>query len=363
MFAPCDLIAATNDRTTAPHHTTPHGDRTTAPHHYTRNTAHGTRRNPKRTTLQPRFCARHKLPGMMDVRNRRCEEPGCTRQPSYGKEGQRRQFCFTHKRPGDVDVKSTRHVYTHLRAPCFFLAAELPIRLTRMRDVRWFDGTTACVFCLLSCVLVLDYHRLMHEPPPIASGVALVSTSSQAWRRMRIVVSLTNSQRRRMTTERGSETTERSSVTLGGASSVVVERASENITVMATMDLFEDCFSFNTSAVRVTNHIKLSESFFFLPRQHTAISGCGAVSVVAQRTGKITVMMATMNLFRDCFKFNIFAVRVTNHIEVRSETLVDGVAARHHSFPRPTRERLGYGLPARFGQPVRARVACFLFCH
>ena len=46
---------------------------------------------------------------MMDVRNRRCEEPDCTRQPSYGKEGQRRQFCFTHKRPGDVDVKSTRY--------------------------------------------------------------------------------------------------------------------------------------------------------------------------------------------------------------------------------------------------------------
>ena len=60
-------------------------------------------------TQQPRFCARHKLPGMMDVRNRRCEEPDCTRQPSYGKEGQRRQFCFTHKRPGDVDVKSTRY--------------------------------------------------------------------------------------------------------------------------------------------------------------------------------------------------------------------------------------------------------------
>lgn len=59
---------------------------------------------------QPRFCARHKLPGMMDVRNRRCEEPGCTRQPSYGMEGQRRQFCFTHKRAGDVDVKSTRCV-------------------------------------------------------------------------------------------------------------------------------------------------------------------------------------------------------------------------------------------------------------
>lgn len=47
---------------------------------------------------------------MMDVRNRRCEHPECTRQPSYGKEGQRRQFCFTHKREGDVDVKSTRYV-------------------------------------------------------------------------------------------------------------------------------------------------------------------------------------------------------------------------------------------------------------
>lgn len=58
---------------------------------------------------QPRFCARHKLPGMMDVRNRRCEHAGCTRQPSYGQEGQRRQFCFTHKREGDVDVKSTRY--------------------------------------------------------------------------------------------------------------------------------------------------------------------------------------------------------------------------------------------------------------
>lgn len=49
-----------------------------------------------------RFCSVHKEPGMVNLRGKRCEAPGCRRHPLYGYEGERRQFCKTHREEGMV---------------------------------------------------------------------------------------------------------------------------------------------------------------------------------------------------------------------------------------------------------------------
>ena len=60
-------------------------------------------------TLVARFCTTHKLPGMVDVKHTRCEQAGCGKIPTYNTEGCRvARFCTTHKLPGMVDVKNTR---------------------------------------------------------------------------------------------------------------------------------------------------------------------------------------------------------------------------------------------------------------
>ncbi|CAN0563767.1 unnamed protein product, partial [Ectocarpus sp. 12 AP-2014] len=53
------------------------------------------------------YCAKHKLPGMVNVKAPRCREPGCTRNPVYGHAGDpRATFCLSHKSPLMVDVKN-----------------------------------------------------------------------------------------------------------------------------------------------------------------------------------------------------------------------------------------------------------------
>eukprot|EP00752_Nemacystus_decipiens_P008514 g7603.t1 len=53
------------------------------------------------------YCAKHKLPGMVNVKAPRCREPGCTRNPVYGNPGDpRATFCLSHKSPSMVDVKN-----------------------------------------------------------------------------------------------------------------------------------------------------------------------------------------------------------------------------------------------------------------
>lgn len=42
---------------------------------------------------------------MVDVRHRRCEHPTCTKQPNYALEGERARFCAVHRLPGMIDVK------------------------------------------------------------------------------------------------------------------------------------------------------------------------------------------------------------------------------------------------------------------
>lgn len=49
-----------------------------------------------------RFCSQHKVAGMVNLRGKRCEAPGCRRHPLYGHEGERRQFCKSHREEGMV---------------------------------------------------------------------------------------------------------------------------------------------------------------------------------------------------------------------------------------------------------------------
>jgi len=52
-----------------------------------------------------RFCGAHKLPGMVDVKHRTCEQDGCELHPVFNARGERKgRFCGAHKLPGMVNV-------------------------------------------------------------------------------------------------------------------------------------------------------------------------------------------------------------------------------------------------------------------
>lgn len=53
-------------------------------------------------------CSAHKLPGMVDLKNKKCTEIGCSKQSTYGFENGSIEKCATHKLPGMVDVKNKR---------------------------------------------------------------------------------------------------------------------------------------------------------------------------------------------------------------------------------------------------------------
>lgn len=55
-----------------------------------------------------RYCSSHKEDGMIDVKNCRCKHQGCTRQPNYGHEGGRAKYCSSHKLAKMVNVVSRR---------------------------------------------------------------------------------------------------------------------------------------------------------------------------------------------------------------------------------------------------------------
>ncbi|CAM9317711.1 unnamed protein product [Pylaiella littoralis] len=56
-----------------------------------------------------RFCAQHRLVGMVNVRNRRCEGTDCTKEPYFGEKGGKARFCATHKPDkAMVDVRHRR---------------------------------------------------------------------------------------------------------------------------------------------------------------------------------------------------------------------------------------------------------------
>jgi hypothetical protein len=56
-----------------------------------------------------RFCAAHKEPNMIDVKNKTCGFNGCDKQPAYNISGESKgRFCAAHKEPNMIDVKAKK---------------------------------------------------------------------------------------------------------------------------------------------------------------------------------------------------------------------------------------------------------------
>ena len=71
-----------------------------------------------------RFCASHKMDGMIDVKSKRCEHDGCNvMNPSFDLQGGKGRFCASHKMDGMIDVKSKRceHDGCNVMKPLFDL--------------------------------------------------------------------------------------------------------------------------------------------------------------------------------------------------------------------------------------------------
>ena len=55
---------------------------------------------------KPLYCSTHKMDEMIDVINKTCLYPACKKQPSYNNAGERKPlYCFAHKMPEMVNVK------------------------------------------------------------------------------------------------------------------------------------------------------------------------------------------------------------------------------------------------------------------
>ncbi len=54
-----------------------------------------------------KYCSTHRLPGMINVKHKRCTYTGCIRQPSYGMEGEKANYCSTHKVRSKVTLCTT----------------------------------------------------------------------------------------------------------------------------------------------------------------------------------------------------------------------------------------------------------------
>jgi len=58
---------------------------------------------------KPKHCSEHKDDDEVDVKSSRCVHPGCKKHPSFGKEGEKKpKHCFEHKDDDEVDVVSPR---------------------------------------------------------------------------------------------------------------------------------------------------------------------------------------------------------------------------------------------------------------
>lgn len=50
------------------------------------------------------FCKKHSSTEMIDIKNRKCKEPGCKKQPGFGLSGEQAQWCFDHKKDDSKDI-------------------------------------------------------------------------------------------------------------------------------------------------------------------------------------------------------------------------------------------------------------------
>ena len=94
------------------------------------------------TERRGRFCKEHKLEGMVDVKNKRCEHEGCTSiTPCFNLPTERRgRFCGSHRLPGMVNV--TKKSCALCKSPALFgLSGERPQHCANHR----LDGTVNVV--------------------------------------------------------------------------------------------------------------------------------------------------------------------------------------------------------------------------
>ena len=55
------------------------------------------------------YCAEHKQPGMMNVKNKKCISPGCPKRPHFNQPGETGGlYCAEHKHPGMTDVTNKK---------------------------------------------------------------------------------------------------------------------------------------------------------------------------------------------------------------------------------------------------------------
>ena len=65
------------------------------------------------------FCAQHKAEGMVDIKHKRCVEPGCSKRPSFNYTGALFQHCrVSLHRPQLQEAHVHDHSALHLHAPC-----------------------------------------------------------------------------------------------------------------------------------------------------------------------------------------------------------------------------------------------------
>lgn len=67
-----------------------------------------TARSAARSADSAAMCARHRLAGQVDFRNKKCRQAGCSKQPIFGPEGGSPQTCRQHSADGFVDLKNRR---------------------------------------------------------------------------------------------------------------------------------------------------------------------------------------------------------------------------------------------------------------
>jgi hypothetical protein len=62
------------------------------------------------------YCAKHKLEGMVDIKNKKCIYEGCKIQPNYNTEGEKKAlYCINHKLEGMINVKHKTCIYEECR--------------------------------------------------------------------------------------------------------------------------------------------------------------------------------------------------------------------------------------------------------
>lgn len=67
---------------------------------------------------KPKYCAKHKLKGMINVKSSHCIHPNCKRQSIYNIEGEKARYCGEHKTNDMINVKRVSKPKTCIHTNC-----------------------------------------------------------------------------------------------------------------------------------------------------------------------------------------------------------------------------------------------------